>query len=227
MGYYKNAAKIYVAVDSVIFGYEDNELKFLMTKGNEHLQGKWSLIGGFVDPKESLDDAANKTLFNLTGLSNVFVEQLYSFGDVNRVVHDRVITVAYYALIKITADVTACIEQNKSKWFNVKEPPPFEFDHDIVFQMALDRLRSKVRYQPVGFELLPEKFTIPQLKNLYEAILNRSLDTRNFSRKLFSQDILIKTEKKDKSGSKKGAWLYKFNMDKYDALVKTGYNFEI
>lgn len=227
VGYYKDAREIYVAVDSVIFGYEDHELKLLMTRGNVHLPDKWSLIGGFVGPEENLDQAAQRVLQKLTGLSDVFIEQLYSFGDVNRVKQDRVITVAYYALIKNTDEVTACIEQNQSRWFPVKEPPKFEFDHKEIFLKALQRLRAKVRYQPVGFELLPEKFTIPQLKNLYETILDKSLDTRNFSRKLFSLDILINTGEKDKSGSKKGAWLYCFDKEKYDVLIAKGYNFEI
>lgn len=227
MTYYTKYKQLYVAIDSIIFGFEANELKILMTQANEQLPNKWSLIGGFVDPKESLDEAAHKVLFNLTGLQNIYIKQLYSFGNPNRVKHDRVITITYYSLIKITPDLIQCIEKNNSKWFSVKSPPKFEFDHEEIFNKALDRLRSEVRRKPIGFELLPEKFTIPQLKLLYESILDRTLDTRNFSRKIFSQRILIKTDEKDKTKSRKGAWLYKFDKEKYDELVLKGINFEI
>jgi ADP-ribose pyrophosphatase YjhB (NUDIX family) len=223
-----NSAKHLVALDCIVFGFDDDQLKQLLVKRKiEPQKGEWSLMGGFLQSDESLDEAAKRILFTLTGLNNVFLEQLYSFGEITRDPVERVISVTYYSLIKINDYDREIVKQNGAEWFPASNHPKLVFDHNEMTQMAWNRLRRRCRTQPIGFELLPEKFTIPQLQSLYEAILLQKLDKRNFRKKMLSMNLLDKLEEKDKENSKKGAFLYRFNKEKYEQLTSLGFSFEI
>lgn len=225
--FYTEYDKFLVAVDCIIFGFDEGELKLLLIKRNfPPAQGEWSLMGGFLKKKESLDDAASRVLQRLTGLSDVYLEQLYSYGETNRDPGARVMSVAYYALIKIKDYDEELVRKHNANWFPINNFPDLIFDHNIMVDKALKRLRKKARNQPIGFELLPDKFTIPQLQSLYEAIFQKNFDKRNFRKKILSFDVLKKFNEKEKENSKKGAFLYQFNRDKYDDLIDSGYSFE-
>jgi ADP-ribose pyrophosphatase YjhB (NUDIX family) len=225
---YNNQSKILVAVDCIIFGFDSKELKLLLFKRKvEPLKGAWSLIGAFIDENLSLNDAAKKVVFNLTGLNNIFLEELQTYSDVNRDPGERVISVAHYSLIRINDINLESVEKYDARWFKIDEMPDLIIDHKQMVDDAIVKLRKKARYQPIGFELLTEKFTIPQLQILYECIYQKKLDDRNFRKKILSFDILTKTDEKDKTGSKKGAFLYKFNKEKFNSFISKGYNFEL
>ncbi len=230
MSYYSEHDKFHLAVDSIIFGYDEEgrELKVLLLKRNfQPAMGEWSLMGGFVNSNESIDEAAKRILIQLTGLSDVYMEQLYTFGDVDRDPGDRIISVAYFALIKINDSDLELVRSHGATWIPISAMPQLIFDHSAMIDRALKKLQIRARTQPIGFELLPDKFTIPQLQGLYEAIYNKSLDKRNFRRKLLSMDLLEKLEEKEKESSRKGAWYYRFDAQKYDDLLKRGFNFEL
>lgn len=207
---YKQQTKCLVALDSIIFGFDGEKLQCLLVKrGIQTDQESWSLMGGWLRPDESLDQAANRIVVELTGLNHVFLEQLYSFGNPMRDPIERTVSITYYALINVHAYEE---ERNKNfiaKWFDLNELPPLLFDHHQFIQTAIQALRQKAAFYPVGFELLPEKFTLPQLQALYEAIYMTTFDKRNFSRKILSLDILEKLEEKQRGFSKKGAYLYR------------------
>jgi 8-oxo-dGTP diphosphatase len=220
---YKNFDKNYVAVDCIIFGFHEGKLKLLLIKRDfEPHRGAWSLMGGFVGRDESVDKAANRILEELTGLKDIFLEQLYAYGELDRDAAARVISIAYYALI----NMDQYKETPGAKWFAMDEIPSLVFDHNIMVQKALRRLKRKTIIQPIGFELLPEKFTLTQLQQLYEAIHQQSLDKRNFRKNILSMNVLEKLNEKDKNFSKRGAFLHKFDKEKYDALVDKGNSFE-
>ena len=182
---YGHFHKYHVAVDNIIFGFDGKDLKILLIKrGFEPEKGTWSLMGHLLKPNESVDEAANRVLFELTGLKNVFVEQLHTFGEIKRDPVARTISIAYYALIRVDDYDIELGKNYEAQWFVINKHPKLVFDHEQMVQYALDRLRTKTRTQPIGFELLPEKFTIPQLRSLYEAIHDKVYDPRNFSRKL-------------------------------------------
>jgi len=226
--HYKEKDRHLVAVDSIIFGFDKEKLKILLIKRNfEPCRGEWSLMGGFLRNEESLDDAATRVLYRLTGLKDLYLEQLYTYGDLNRDPGARVLSTAYFALIDIEEYQEQLSNRYNAKWWDIEKFPDLIFDHNQMVNKALRRLQRRTRNQPIGFELLPEKFTIPQLQSLYEAIHQRKMDKRNFRKKILSYDFLERLEEKDKSNSKKGAFLYKFNEKKYKELVKQGYSFEI
>ena len=226
--YYKDIDKYPVAVDCIIFGFDEDGLKLLIIKRKfAPKEGHWSLMGGFVGAGENLDQAAKRVLFDLTGLSNIYLEQLYTYGEVDRDSAGRVISVAYYALIRTDNYDAEQGEKHGARWVNFGRQPNLIFDHNQMAIKALARLRRRVSNQPIGFELLPEKFTLPQLQKLYEAIFQQELDKRNFRRRILSMDLLIKLEEKDKASSKKGAYRYKFDKKRYDELVQKGFYFEI
>ncbi len=226
--FYDNHIKHFIASDCIIFGFDQKELKILLIKrGFEPERGKWSLMGGFVGAGESLDEAAARILFRLTGLRNVYMEQLYAYGEVDRDPVARTISVAYYALIRTDSYEKALAEKYNAKWFAVSKRPPLIFDHDEMVEKALARLRRKTRTQPIGFELLPEKFTMPQLRHLYEAINDTSHDRRNFSKKIRSMKWIVRLDEKDKSTSKKGAYYYRFDRDIYQDLLADGFSFQL
>ncbi len=226
--FYKDHPKIYVAVDCIIFGYLQNELKILLlSRDFEPKKGKSSLIGGFVNEKESLDEAAQRILYELTGLKDVYLEQLYTFGEVERDPGERVISVAYYALLKVQDLDEDHVENHGARWCPIKKCNGLIFDHEDMRDKALKRLQRRAKSQPLGFELLPRKFTIPQLQNLYELIYQKKFDNRNFRKKLLAMDILEKLEVKDKSTSKKGAYLYRFDKKKYYKFLEEGFLFDL
>lgn len=225
---YKNQYKALLAVDCIIFGFDDDELKLLLIKRNfQPEKGRWSLMGGFLGERETLDEAANRVLYNLTGLREVYMEQLNTFSDLNRDPVERTISVAYYALIKIQDHDEELMKQNSAKWFGLSEIPDLIFDHNEMVAKAISDLRHKTSVQPVGFELLPEKFTMRQLQKLYEAILDQELDKRNFAKKINQLDILVKLDEKDMNSSRKGSFLYKFDQYKYRSKVSEGFIFKL
>lgn len=230
MSYYHEHEKFHVAVDSIIFGYDEDgrELKLLLLKRNfQPARGEWSLMGGFVTKNESIDDAAKRILNQLTGLTDVYMEQLYTFGEVERDPGARIISIAYFALIKINASDLELVKNHGATWIPISSMPGLIFDHEAMVERALKKLQIRARTQPIGFELLPDKFTIPQLQGLYEAIYNKALDKRNFRRKLLTMDLLEKQEEKEKESSRKGAWYYRFDQKKYQDLLNRGFNFEL
>lgn len=219
--YYKDYDRILVALDCIIFGFDRQNLNLLLIKRDfEPEKGKWSLMGGFLDKNESLDDAANRILFKLTGLKNIYLEQLQGFGAINRDPVERTVSIAYYALINIHKHNKDLLSDYNAHWFPINEVPELIFDHGNMVKAAKVRLRYKASSQPVGFELLPEKFTLPELQQLYEVIYETEFDKRNFRRRMLSMDVLEKTNEKQKKYSKKGAFLYKFNDAKYNNHVK-------
>ena len=230
MDFYSEHPRILVAVDAIIFGFNENEydLKLLLLKRNfEPEQGKWSLMGGFVAPDESLDDAAKRIVFQLTGLDNVYMEQLFAFGNIDRDAGGRIISVAYFSLIKINEHDSALVKKHGASWISVTDLPELIFDHEEMVKKALRKLRIRARTQPIGFELLPKKFTIPQLQRLYESIYQVPFDKRNFRRKLLAMGLLEKQNEKEKETSKKGAFYYQFNKKKYEELLDKGFNFDL
>lgn len=226
--YYAGAEKILVAVDCIIFGFDNQTLKLLLFKRKINpFAGEWSLIGSFVKAGESVPDAAQRVLQESTGLSNVYMEELSSYSQIDRDPGSRVISIAYYALIRLNEHEEKQVETHQARWFNYDDLPNLILDHQEMTQSALAKLRRKAQYQPIGFELLPEKFTLPQLLSLYQAIYQKQLDRRNFRKKILSMKILEKLDEKDKSSSRKGAFLYRFDEHKYQQLVEKGMHFEL
>lgn len=218
--------KMLIAVDCIIMGFDGKELKALLIKrGFEPQLGKWSLMGGFVKKEESIDDAAFRILETLTGLTDIYLEQLSSFGEVNRDPGARVVSLPYFALIKLNDYSEQLMKKHSARWFNIKQIPAMVFDHKKMIAQAKERLQQKVASHPIGFELLPEKFTLPQLQNLYEAIYDMGFDKRNFSRKILSLNILKKLDEKEKLLSKRGAFYYMFDHIKYKKLEQEGLKF--
>lgn len=225
---YSKEDKVLLAVDCIIFGFNNEDLKILLIKRDfEPEKGKWSLIGGFLKRQETLDDAANRVLHHLTGVRNIYMEQLYNFSKVDRDPVDRTISVAYYALINTEDHDEELSEKFSAQWFSVSEMPSLIFDHNEMVEHAINRLRYRTSTKPIGFELLPEKFTMRQLQKLYEAILDEELDKRNFINKINSLDILEKLNEKDFTSSRKGSFLYQFDKEKYDRKVSEGFTFKL
>ncbi|PRX46846.1 NUDIX hydrolase [Salegentibacter salegens] len=225
---YQTEDKVLLAVDCIIFGFDEEDLKILLIKRNfEPEKGKWSLMGGFLKRKENLNVAANRILYQLTGFEQIYMEQLYAFSEVDRDPAERTISVAYFALINIKEHDKALIDKHSAQWFSVTELPELIFDHSEMISKAIRRLRYKTSKKPIGFELLPEKFTMRQLQKLYESILGEKLDKRNFINKINALDILIKLEEKDMNSSRKGSFLYKFDAEKYQQKVEEGFSFKL
>jgi Uncharacterized conserved protein len=230
MKLYSMHCKFYVAVDCIIFGYDiaEKEIKLLLIKRSfEPAKGKWSLAGGFVNPDESLDAAASRVLSSLTGLKNVYMKQLHSYGDLERDPEARVISAAYWALIKIKDIDKKLSDQNGAHWQSLKKLPKLIFDHQSMVENAMNELQTQIKIKPVGFELLPEKFTLVQLLDLYEAIYQRTIDKRNFRKKIISMNILEKLDEKEKVTSKRGAFYFRFIKERYKKLVKDGFYFNL
>lgn len=225
---YEKEDKVLLAIDCIIFGFDGEDLKILLIKRDfEPEKGRWSLIGGFLKNEENLDQAAIRILHHLTGLHNVYMEQFYAFSKVDRDPGERTISVAYYALIDIASHNEELIQLNTSKWFSVKNAPDLIFDHDKMLEQAVTRLKYRAKTKPIGFELLPDKFTMLQLQNLYESVLNEKLDKRNFTNKINGLDILLKLNEKDMDSSRKGSYLYQFDKVKYNEKLKEGFVFKI
>ena len=218
----KRTPQVTVAIDCIVFGFDGSDLKLLLIqRGFTPELHKWSLMGGYVEEEESVDEAANRILHSLTGLSGVYLEQLYAFGEVKRDTTERTISIAYFALIDIAQYKQQLSTDYHAEWFPIKKVPKLIFDHDEMVELAKKRLQYKAALHPVVFELLPEKFTLPQIQSMYDAIYEVNFDKRNFSRKLLSTGLLIKLDEKDKLGSKKGAFYYTLDKAKYnDNLYK-------
>lgn len=218
-----------LTVDCVVFGLDEGDLKVLLIeRGLEPFKGRWALPGGFVRVDETLDAAARRELQEEAGLSNVFLEQLYTFGAVERDPRERVVSVGYYALVKLSEhEARAATDAANAKWFPVSRVPKLAFDHADILGTAVERLKSKVRYQPIGFELLPPKFTLSQLQHLYEAVLGVELDKRNFRKKVLSFGLLVPLKQTQMVGRHRPAQLFRFDAEKYEKLKKRGFNFEV
>src|SRR4051812_42769928 len=218
-----------LTVDCVVFGFDEAELKVLLIqRGLDPFKGQWALPGGFVRVDETLDEAARRELAEEAGLKDIFLEQLYTFGAIDRDPRERVVSVAYYALVELAAHETiAATDAADARWFPISKVPKLAFDHTQILATALARLKGKVRYQPIGFELLPPKFTLSQLQHLYESVLETELDKRNFRKKVLSFGLLVPLEETQMSGRHRPAQLFRFDTEKYDKLRKRGFHFEI
>ena len=217
-----------LTVDCVVFGFDGTDLQVLLIRrGIEPFLGTWALPGGFVQMEEDLEAAARRELSEETGLTNVFLEQLYTIGTPDRDPRGRVISVAFYALVRPDQHpAKGDSDASEADWHTVDSLPELAFDHPLILEKALDRLRGKIRYQPIGFELLPKKFTLTQLQSLYEAILGRVIDKRNFRKKLLAFDFLIALDD-FVTGAHRPARLYRFDRRKYGALTRRGFLFEL
>lgn len=222
---YETQTKCLVALDSIIFGFDGEELKLLLVKRGIEDEDGWSLMGGWVQPDESLEQASSRILFELTNLTDIYLEQLHTFGNPTRDPVERTVSVAYFALINVEDYDHKISSSFEARWFSMQELPKLLFDHGSMVEMAIQHLRYKASQHPIGFELLPEKFTIPQLQKLYEAIFGTEMDKRNFSRKLLSTNLLVKLDEKQKGYSKKGAYFYEIDEDKYRKQFNTFLNF--
>ena len=223
---YSPKNKMLVAVDCIIFGFDGNQLKLLLIqRAFEPEKGSWSLMGGFVEPKESFEDAASRVLKQLTGLENVYMEQLFAFGEPDRDPIQRTASICYFSLIDINKYEKQITDDYHAEWFLLKKIPSVIFDHKQMIELAKEKLRYKAALHPILFELLPEKFTLRQLQNLYEGVYDALLDKRNFSRKILSTGLLMKQKDKEKMSSKKGAYYFKLNKRKYQAKVNAFLNF--
>jgi ADP-ribose pyrophosphatase YjhB (NUDIX family) len=207
-----------VAVDCIIFGFDGRDIKLLLIhRAFSPGKNKWSLMGGFLQPRESLEQAASRVLKQLTGLEGVYLEQIQTFSDPKRDPAERTLSTAFFALIDIHKYEQQLSKDYEPEWFLLKDIPSLIFDHGEMLTLAQKKLRYKAALHPTLFELLPPRFTIPQLQNLYEEVFSTHFDNRNFSRKVLSTGLLIKLKEKDKSNSKKGAFFYKLNKQKYKA----------
>jgi 8-oxo-dGTP diphosphatase len=218
-----------LAVDCVVFGLDEDDLKVLLIQRDiEPFIGRWALPGGFVRLDETVDEAARRELSEETGVSKLFLEQLYTFGTVDRDPRERVVSVAYYALVNLADHrVKAATDAREAAWFAAFDLPALAFDHDAIVEKAVERLRGKVRYQPVGFELLPPKFTLSQLQRLYEKVLERDLDKRNFRKKVLSMGLLVELDEVEQDVAHRAARLYRFDKKRYRELEKEGFVFEL
>ncbi|MCC7507813.1 MAG: NUDIX hydrolase [Planctomycetes bacterium] len=218
-----------LTVDCVVFGLDDTDLKVLLIQRSvAPFKGSWALPGGFVHVEETLEEAARRELEEETGLRNVFLEQLYTFGELKRDPRERIISVAWYALVNLRDHkVKAATDAGEAAWFSLDDLPTLAFDHATILDTAQQRLRGKVRYVPIGFELLPRLFTLTQMQRMYEKILDRALDKRNFRKKVLGMGVLEETDQVQQDVAHRAARLYRFNEAAYKRMVKQGINFEI
>jgi 8-oxo-dGTP diphosphatase len=218
--------RLLLAVDCIIFGYAGDQLNLLLIRRDfEPHRGEWSLMGGFLRRSEDLDAGAQRVVKNLTGLQEVYLEQFHTFGKVGRDSVERTISVGYYALVNQAQATAQLSEQYAARWTPLTDLPPLIFDHQDMVNAALAALRYRATHEPVGFELLPEKFTLTQLQRLYEAIFTQPIDAGNFRRRLRRMDYLEQTDEKDFSESRRGAWYYRFLPDQYGAARRNGIPF--
>ncbi len=227
-GVYQHGSPLLLAVDCIIFGFDNQSLKLLLFKRRvAPFQNEWSLIGSFVKTEEDVEVAAQRILSESTGLQGLYMKELGCYGKADRDPGGRVVSIAYYALIQLHEHEMQVVEDYDAHWFDIRGVPSLILDHNLMVQDALCHLRNQARHQPIGFELLPDKFTIPQLQALYEGIYQQALDRRNFRKKILSLGLLNKLEEKDKTSSRKGAFLYRFNEEQYEKMVREGVDFVI
>lgn len=214
--FYQTYPKFLLAVDCIIFGFQDDRLKLLLQKRDfEPYKGAWSLVGGFVKENEAVDDTAKRVLTELTGLKDLYMQQVGAFGNLNRDPGERVISVAYYALINIDKYNKDLIDKHNAYWEDITNLPELYFDHNEMINKAHELLKQKVSREPIGFNLLPSLFTLNQLQTLHKAILGEEIDKRNFRKKVKDMPFIEKTNSIDKLGSRKGAYLYRYNDKAY------------
>jgi len=215
--------------DCVVFGLDEDNLKLLLIQRDiEPFEGSWALPGGFIHMGESIDDCARRELSEEAGLTDIYLEQLYTYGEPNRDPREQVVTVAYFALVnRIEHKPVADTDARNAAWFDLDNLPELAFDHKDIVNKAKERLRGKLRYEPIGFELLPSKFTLTQLQRLYEIILETEIDKRNFRKKILKLDLLIETDEVEQDVARRAAKLYKFDKKKYLKLAKQGIHFEV
>jgi ADP-ribose pyrophosphatase YjhB (NUDIX family) len=226
MNRYSKQNRFLLAVDCIIFGFDGDTIKILLIKrGFKPEKNNWSLMGGFVQTNESLDQAANRILKQLTGIEGVYLEQLHTFGHPDRDPIERTISTTYFALVDIHQYEKQLSDDFHPEWFGLKEIPKLIFDHREMVELAKKRIQYKAASHPILFELLPGKFTIPQLQNLYESVYESQIDKRNFSKRVLATGLLIKLNEKDKMGSKRGAFFYQLNMKNYNAKFQAFLNF--
>lgn len=215
-----------VTTDCVIFGYDGTKLNVLLIeRGIEPFKGRWAFPGGFIKMDETALMGAKRELYEETGLKDAYIRQFHTFSDVERDPRERVITIAYYALVRIS-DVKGGDDATKAKWFSLDQVPSLAFDHDMILRHATAELRKQIHFEPIGFELLPEKFTMTQLQHLYEAILDVKFDRRNFCNKMLKLGILTELDEKLELVNKKVAFLYKFNPVSYKEMKEKGFRLE-
>ena len=218
-----------VTVDCIIFGFDELTLKvMLVQRKSEPFAKMWALPGAFVNEDESLENCAERVLMKEGNISGVYLEQLFTFGNPSRDPRERVISVAYMGLVK-TADfeLIAGNDELQIEWRDINQVQDLAFDHSQILETAIQRIRGKIRYQPIGFELMNAKFTLPQLQQLYEAILGQSLDRRNFRKKLLSMQILKQLPEKQQNVAHKAAFYYEFDRERYEVLMKEGIYLEL
>lgn len=218
-----------LSTDTVIFGYENYKLKILLIeRKNDPSKGMYALPGGFVLKNEELEQAAERVLMEHTGMKNVYLEQVHTFGELGRFPNKRVITIAYFALVK-TEDYSLIpgVEVSKANWFAVTQMPELPFDHQRIFNFCLEKLQQRIRVEPVGINLLPHKFSLTEFHKMYEAILQQELDKRNFRKKLLKMNLLLDLNEKQQNVSHRAAKLYKFDEENYQKLLKKGFNFDM
>ena len=214
--YYREHSKVWVSVDCIVFGFENNQLKLLIGRRQmDPGRGEWSLYGGFVRDDESLDEAANRVLYSLTGLKEIYMKQVGAFGAVDRDPGERVISVAYCALINVNDYDDKLRQQYELEWVDLGQLPKLYSDHNQMVSKAISLLRRRIKTEPLSFNLLPDLFTLTQLQHVYEAILGAAIDKRNFRKRIKQIDFIEKTELIDKKTSKRGAALYRFNKKMY------------
>jgi 8-oxo-dGTP diphosphatase len=221
---------IRIAVDAIVFGYANNELNVLLVKQKfGETKNQWALVGGFVKDEETLTEAVNRELKEETGIKVNYLEQLYTFGDdINRDPRFRVIAVAYFALVNSTKLVlTADTDAEEARWFSINKLPKLAYDHEKILQVAYQRLKNKLTYQPIGFDLLPKEFLFSDLENLYCTILEKEIDRRNFRKKILSFGLVEETAHFSPKKSGRPAKLFRFNKQKYNQLHQQGFWFEI
>jgi 8-oxo-dGTP diphosphatase len=223
---YSKQTRLLLAVDCIILGFDGEVLKILLIKrGFQPEKGNWSLMGGFVQANESLDQASNRILKQLTGLEGVYLEQLHTFGDTQRDPIERTVSTAYFALIDIHKYETQLSDDYHAEWFPLKHTPKLIFDQQEMVETAKRRIRYKAALHPILFELLPDRFTLPQLQILYESVFNTNIDKRNFSKRVLATGLLMKLTDKDKKNSKRGAFYYQLNKKNYYAKFQAFLNF--
>ncbi|MFA6752400.1 MAG: NUDIX domain-containing protein [Fermentimonas sp.] len=226
--YYDNNNQFLIAVDCIIFGFKNKELSLLLTRRPvEPLKNEWSLMGGFMEEGESLTQAAEKVLFRYTQQKDIYMEQVGAYGEIDRDTGGRVVSVAFYALVQAEKFNTSLAKKFDAKWININELPKLVFDHTQMVNDAIELLQYKVSTQPIAFKFFNYKFTLTELQDLYETIYQLPLDKRNFRKKLNSMNLLDKLEEKDKENSKRGAFYYTFNKERYKQFLDEGKRFSL
>ncbi len=218
-----------ISIDCLVFGLDNGRLNVLLAKHRAGIrQGQWALPGGHIGSSEDLDDAASRILKDVTGVRDLFLEQLRAFGRADRFPDARVITIAYYALVKQKDyEVVAGGPASDVRWWDIHDVPELVYDHGEILQQGLSSLRHKVRHEPLGFNLLPEKFTLLHLQELYESILDTKLDKPNFRRKMMNMKLLVDCNEKQQNVAHRAAALYRFDESVYQSLKEKGFSFEV